>query len=193
MNLKTIKCSECKKEYDSKLKACSHCGYVNKKRKILQIIFYVVTIVLFTISILSLLKHIYINNFLNGLNKFVIDTVDEKFADNINTITEAYQLGNYPEKYSSKEFGIKAYNLNNFRVWSMSFCIVFIWFGIYLQHKNIKFGRWIKYIAIVVFIICQLVPLGFALSVRNKSIEDTNTITTNNYVNNSVFIPLKEN
>lgn len=163
MNLKTIKCSECGNEYDSKLKACSHCGYVNKKRKALQIIFYIITIVLFTISILSLLKHIYINNFLNGLNKFVIDTVDEKFADNINTITEAYQLGNYPEKYSSKEFGIKAYNLNNFRVWSMSFCIAFMWAGIYLQNKNIKFGKWIKYIAIVVFIIFQLLPLIYTI------------------------------
>lgn len=156
--MKTIKCSECGKEYNSKLKACSNCGYINKKRRTLQIVFYIITIFLFTISILSLLKYIYINNFLNGLNKFVTDKVNEEFANNIDTITEAYQLGNYPEQYGSKEFGIKAYNLNNFRIWSMSFCIVFIWLGIYLQNKNIKFGKWIKYIAIVVFIICQLLP-----------------------------------
>ena len=76
---------------------------------------------------------------------------------------EVSRTEKYIEQYGSKEFGIKAYNLNNFKIWSMSFCIAFIWFGIYLQHKNIKYGRWIKYIAIVVFILCQLLPLIYTI------------------------------
>lgn len=76
---------------------------------------------------------------------------------------EVSRTEKYIQQYGSKEFGIKAYNINNFRIWSMSFCIAFMWFGIYLQNKNIKYGRWIKYIAIVVFILCQLLPLIYTI------------------------------
>lgn len=185
-----VKCLECKKEYDSNLKVCPHCGYKNRVKQIINIILYSISTLLLITSILSMLRYHYENETVKNISGYF------DYGNMSEVVPQALEVSrteDYITQYGSKDFGIKAYNLNNFRVWSMSFCIVFIWFGIYLQHKNIKFGRWIKYIAIVVFIICQLVPLGFALSVRNKSIEDTNTITTNNYVNNSVFIPLKEN
>ena len=95
------------------------------------------------------------------------------------------------EKYGSKEYGITAYNLNNFRIWSISICIAFIWLGIYLQHKNMKLGKIIKYIAIVVFVICQLIPLGFDAIVRYKrGTPQIHTNITSNY--DSDLIPIKE-
>ena len=189
--MKQLKCSECGKEYDYRLKACPHCGYTNNKIKVIKIIFYLVTIILFIFSICSFLKYIYINNFINGLNEFATDEVDKQFATNIQTVAEAYQTIDYMEKYGSKEYGITAYNLNNFRIWSISICIAFIWLGIYLQHKNIKLGKILKYIAIVVFVICQLIPLGFDAIVRYKSgTPQIHTNITSNY--DSDLIPIKE-
>lgn len=189
--MKQVKCSECGKEYDYSLKDCPHCGYANNKRKAIKIIFYLITIILFIFSICSFLKYIYINNFINGLNEFATDEVDKQFATNIQTVTEAYQTIDYMEKYGSKEYGITAYNLNNFRIWSISICIAFIWLGIYLQHKNIKLGKILKYIAIVVFVICQLIPLGFDAIVRYKSAtSQIHTNITSNYDSN--LIPIKE-
>lgn len=185
-----VKCLECKKQYDYNLKVCPHCGYKNRVKQIINIILYSISTLLLITSILSMLRYHYENETVKNISGYF------DYGNMSEVVPKALEVSrteDYITQYGSKEFGIKAYNLNNFKIWSMSFCIVFIWLGIYLQNKNIKFGKWIKYIAIVIFIICQLVPLGFALSVRNKSIEDTNTITTNNYVNNSEFIPLKEN
>ncbi len=100
---------------------------------------------------------------------------------------EINRTDNYIEKYGSKEYGVKAYNINNFKIWSMSFCILFVWIGIYLQHKNIKFGKWIKYFAIMVFIIFQLLPFGYAIYVKNADVKYNTNVT-----NDSEFIPLKE-
>ena len=95
---------------------------------------------------------------------------------------EINRTDNYIEKYGSKEYGVKAYNINNFKIWSMSFCILFVWIGIYLQHKNIKFGKWIKYLAITIFIICQLIPFGYAMYVKYADVKDNTNITNNNEI-----------
>lgn len=159
--MKQIKCKECGKEYDGKLDMCPSCGYINQKQRVLKVILYAIAICLLIISVKSLLRHIYITNFLSDLNEFVIDTVDEQFANNINKATEGYQLGDYVEKYGSKTYGELAYTFDNIRIWSMSFCILLAFGGIYLKKKNAKIGNIIKYIGIALFIIFQLLPLGF--------------------------------
>lgn len=158
--MKKIRCSECGKEYDYKLKVCSNCGYTNRKRQIINIVLYSISTLLLIVSILSMLKYHYENETVNSISKY-FDY--ENMSEVVPQALEVSRTEKYIEQYGSKEFGIKAYNLNNFRIWSMSFCILIIWFGIYLQHKNIKFGKWIKYIAIVVFIICQLLPLIYTI------------------------------
>ncbi len=150
-----VKCMECGTEYDYKLKVCSNCGYVNRKRQIINIILYGISILLLIISILSMLRYHYENKAVNSISKY-FDY--DNMAEVIPQALEVSRTEKYIEQYGSKELGIKAYNLNNFRIWSMSFCILVIWLGIYLLHKNIKFGKWIKYVAIAVFVICQLLP-----------------------------------
>lgn len=107
-----------------------------------------------------MLRYHYENETIKDISKYF------NYGNMSETVYQALEVSRtetYIEQYGSKELGIKAYNLNNFKIWSMSFCIAFIWLGIYLQHKNIKFGKWVKYIAIVVFIICQLLPLIYTI------------------------------
>lgn len=158
--MKTIRCSECKKEYDYNLESCPNCGYKNKIKQIINIILYGISTLLLITSILSMLRYHYENEIVKDISKYF------DYGNMSEVIPQALEVSRtekYIEQYGSKEFGIKAYNFNNFRIWSMSFCILIIWLGIYLQHKNIKFGKWIKYIAIAVFIICQLLPLIYTI------------------------------
>lgn len=158
--MKKIKCFECQKQYDYNLKVCPHCGYKNKVKQIINIILYSISTLLLITSILSILRYNYENKTVNSISKY-FDYGN--MAEVIPQALEASRTEKYIEQYGSKEFGVKAYNLNNFRIWSMSFCILIIWLGIYLQHKNIKFGKWIKYIAIAIFIICQLLLLIYTI------------------------------
>lgn len=53
-------------------------------------------------------------------------------------ILKIHRLEDCDVKYGSAEFGEKAYYFNNLKIWSMSFCITFIWLGIWLKHKKQK-------------------------------------------------------
>lgn len=178
--MKLIKCSECGKEYDYKLDVCPNCGYVNKIKKFLNIIFYIISAILLLISLLSILENIYANKCIKEIQEYLIEEDFEDLSNTLGLIANDYKIQEYIEKYGSKEYGEKAYNLNNLRMWSMSFCIVTIWLGIYLKKKNIKIGNIIKYIAIVVFIVFQLLPFGYAIYVRNIKVEDNTNITNSN-------------
>lgn len=112
-----------------------------------------------------MLRNVYTNKAFNEMEDFFENHISDNYSQAFDVGRNFEEREKYIESYGSEEYGIRAYNLNNFRIWSMSFCIVFIWLGIYLQHKNIKLGKWIKYIAIVVFIICQLLPLGYTIYV----------------------------
>lgn len=68
--------------------------------------------------------------------------------------------------YGDEKVGTIVYYLNKVRFWSMSICILGIWIGMYLQHKNIKFGKWIKYITIGIFIFLQLLPLIYNIQLK---------------------------
>lgn len=155
-----VKCLECKKQYDYNLKVCPHCGYKNRVKQIINIILYSISTLLLITSILSMLRYHYENETVKNISGYF------DYGNMSEVVPQALEVSRtekYIQQYGSKEFGIKAYNINNFRIWSMSFCIAFMWFGIYLQNKNIKYGRWIKYIAIVVFILCQLLPLIYTI------------------------------
>ena len=185
--MKLIKCSECGKEYDYKLDVCPNCGYVNKIKKFFNIIFYIISTILLLISLLSVLENIYANKCIKEMQEYIVKEDLENLSSTFELVAKNYKIQNYYEMYGSKEYGEKAYNLNNLRMWSMSFCIVTIWFGIYLKKKNIKIGNIIKYIAIVVFIVFQLLHFGYVIYVRNIKVEDNTNIT-----NSNELIELKE-
>lgn len=163
--MKQIKCSECNKEYDIKLNVCPHCGYENKNKKIINIILYVISAILVIISLLSILENVFINKFTSGLQDYLIEAEVEELSNTLGYVAEAYKTDGYIEKYGSKTYGEIAYNLSNIRTFSMCFCILFIWIGVYLKNKNIKFSNVIKYIAIAVFIIFQLIPFVYDICI----------------------------
>ena len=165
--MKKIKCSECDKEYDYKQNACPHCGYSNKIRKTINTILYIIGIILVLISVKTILKNIHINKFVNDVNGYLIDAEQEELVTTFKYVFEDVTIGDYQEKYGSAEIGKVAYKLDNIRTCSMCFCIFFIWIGEYLKNKNIKMGNIIKYVAIVVFILFQLIPFFYAIGVQN--------------------------
>lgn len=193
-----VKCSECGKEYDYKLKTCSNCGYTNRKKQIVNIILYSLSIILFIISVCRCLELFYTNKITNEITETLkqYDLVQESNA--VETIVDYLKTQDLIVSYGSKTYSIVAYNIKNISICSISLCMIFIWFGIWLKNKNIKFGNILKYIAIVIFIIFQLLPLGFAICV-NTRISKSSSETTNNsskyevmLENNSKLIPMKE-
>ena len=60
-------------------------------------------------------------------------------------------------------------------------------YTVFGKQKNIKIGNIIKYIAIVVFIVFQLLHFGYVIYVRNIKVEDNTNIT-----NSNELIELKE-
>lgn len=145
--MKTIRCSECKKEYDYNLSSCPHCGYKNKQilfkkcKRIAILILFIISIFLFILSVKSIL---------NGISQ--------------NDMQEYYTM------YGDEKAGTIAYYLNKMRFWSMSVCILGIWGGMFLKNKNIKCGKWIKYIFVILFVLFQVLPLFYAISIKGGKV-----------------------
>lgn len=150
--MKTIKCSECGKEYDYNLNVCPHCGYDNKikkeKQRIIKIILIAISVLLLIISLSSILK--------GGSDK---------------------ELQEYYEKYGSEEFGSVAYSLNRVRFSTLGVGIAMLWVVTYLKNKNLILSKILKYLIITVLVITQFLPLGYAIYLKNL---DTDTLSNNN-------------
>ena len=154
-------------------------GYKNNiisLKNIIKIILYIISFILFTISIISMLRY----HFENQIIEIVGDEAnyylkEDNMSELLPQILKIHRLEDYDVKYGSTDFGEKAYYFNNLKIWSMSFCIAFIWCGIWLKNKKFKIiGKIIKYIAIVVFIIFQLLPIGYDIYVINSTDEESN-------------------
>lgn len=82
-------------------------------------------------------------------------------------------INEYTEKYGSKEYGMTAFILNTLRLYSIPFCFIGIAIGAIFQYivgtrrldmKQKGFGLIITFITLLV--ICQVLPLIFAIVVR---------------------------
>lgn len=83
------------------------------------------------------------------------------------------EIDEYTQKYGSKEYGMTAFILNKVRQYSIPFCFIGIAMGAIFQYvvgtrrldmKQKGFGTIIACITILV--ICQVLPLIFAIVVR---------------------------
>ena len=160
-------------------------GYGNKIKKLVNIIFFCISIALVTISLYKCLEIHFTNKVisnvqedLNGVEYGSFGDLGEIFKKSVNH----NELEKYSEKYGSIEYGKQAYSLNNLRICSMSFCIFALWLGIAVKKKNLKLGNFIKYISIVVFIMFQLIPLGYDIYVKySDSTNEENSYNVTDY------------
>lgn len=83
------------------------------------------------------------------------------------------EMNEYTRKYGSQEYGMTAFILNKIRLYSIPFCFIGIAIGALYQYvlgtrrldmKHKGFGLIIAFITILV--ICQVLPLIFAIVVR---------------------------
>ena len=92
-------------------------------------------------------------------------------------VEESQEVNNdideYTRKYGSKEYGMTAYILNKVRLFSIPFCFVAVVIGALYQYilgtrrldmKHRGFGIIIA--SVTILVICQLLPLIFAIVVR---------------------------
>ena len=95
----------------------------------------------------------------------------------------------YSEKYGSEQYGRTAYYIDKIGSSTLGVWIITICIGIYLKNKNLKLSKIIKVIAIVMLVITQLLPLGYAIFVKNQR-SLTNTVT--NHITNDEYVILRE-
>ena len=83
------------------------------------------------------------------------------------------EMDEYTRKYGSQEYGMTAFILNKIRLYSIPFCFIGIVIGALYQYvlgtrrldmKHKGFGLIIAFVTILV--ICQVLPLIFAIVVR---------------------------
>lgn len=108
-----IKCSECGKEYDYKLKTCSNCGYTNRKKQIINIILYSVSIILFVISVCRCLELFYTNKITNEITATLKEYDYVQESKTVETIVDYLKTHNFENNYGSIAYGKVAYNLDN--------------------------------------------------------------------------------
>lgn len=87
---------------------------------------------------------------------------------------ELKEIKDYNEAYGSEAYGMTAYILNKIRIYSIPFCFVGIAFAAIYQYiigvRRIELreqGFALMTIMITIFVICQILPLVFAIVVQN--------------------------
>lgn len=87
---------------------------------------------------------------------------------------ELKEMKDYNEAYGSEAYGMTAYILNKIRIYSIPFCFVGIAFAAIYQYiigiRRVEIrerGFSLMVIMITVFVICQILPLVFAIVVQN--------------------------
>lgn len=113
--------------------------------------------------------------FATNQNNLEVNTINNETTSEIMEIKEDLQQGmdKYTEKYGSETYGMVAYILNIIRIYSIPFCFVGIAIGgIYqyaigtrrLDMKQKGFALILSFVTILV--ICQVLPLIFAVVVK---------------------------
>ena len=102
----------------------------------------------------------------------VIDNETESKLVEIKQSNEK-SLAAYQEKYGSKSYGLVAYILNLVRIYSIPFCFLGIAIGAIHQYvigirklDTLEKGMGLIVTFVTILIICQILPLAFAIVVR---------------------------
>lgn len=101
--------------------------------------------------------------------------IDEKTESKIVEIkeTQTKSLEDYREKYGSDAYGLVAYILNIIRIYSIPFCFLGIAIGAIHQYvigirklDTLEKGMGLVVTFVVLLIICQVLPLAFAMFIK---------------------------
>lgn len=102
----------------------------------------------------------------------VIDNATESKLIEIKE-TQAKSLQDYKDKYGSNEYGLVAYILNLVRIYSIPLCFLGIAIGAIYQYiigirklDTLEKGMRVMVTFVTLLIICQVLPLAFAMFVK---------------------------
>ncbi len=101
--------------------------------------------------------------------------IDEKTESKLVEIkeTQTKSIEDYKEKYGSDTYGLVAYILNIIRIYSIPFCFLGIAIGAIHQYvigirklDTLEKGMGLVVTFVVLLIVCQVLPLAFAMFVK---------------------------
>lgn len=128
------------------------------------------TIAIFTILIMILGIFTFTNR-VYAAEKAIDETTESKLVEIKETQTKSLQ--DYQEKYGSDAYGLVAYILNIIRIYSIPFCFLGIAIGAIHQYvigirklDTLEKGMGLIVTFVTLLIICQVLPLAFAMFVK---------------------------
>ena len=128
------------------------------------------TIAIFTILIM-ILGIFTITNKVYAADKAIDEQTESKLVEIKETQTKS--LEDYQEKYGSDAYGLVAYILNIVRIYSIPFCFLGIAIGAIHQYvigirklDTLEKGMGLIVTFVTLLIICQILPLAFAMFVK---------------------------
>lgn len=128
------------------------------------------TIAIFTILII-ILGIFTITNKVYATDKAIDEKTESKLVEIKETQTKS--LEDYQEKYGSDAYGLVAYILNIVRIYSIPFCFLGIAIGAIHQYvigirklDTLEKGMGLIVTFVTILIICQVLPLAFAMFVK---------------------------
>ena len=128
------------------------------------------TIAVFTILILILGIFTFTNRVYSA-EKAIDETTESKLVEIKETQTKSLQ--DYQEKYGSDAYGLVAYILNIVRIYSIPFCFLGIAVSAIYQYMigirkldTQEKGLYMMIGFITILVICQILPLAFAIVVK---------------------------
>lgn len=136
-----------------------------KGAKIMKKTIAIITVIIMTLGIFTLTNKVYAAE----------KAIDEKTESKIVEIKESQtkSLQDYQEKYGSDAYGTVAYILNIVRIYSIPFCFLGIAIGAIHQYvigirklDTLEKGMGLIVTFVTLLIICQILPLAFAMFVK---------------------------
>lgn len=123
-------------------------------------------------TILTMILGIFIfTNKVYATEKAIDDQTESKLVEIKETQTKS--LEDYQEKYGSDAYGLVAYILNIVRIYSIPFCFLGIAIGAIHQYiigirklDTLEKGMGLIVTFVTLLIICQVLPLAFAMFVK---------------------------
>lgn len=125
----------------------------------------VFTILIIILGIFTFTNRVY------ATEKAIDESTESKLVEIKETQTKSLQ--DYQEKYGSDAYGLVAYILNIIRIYSIPFCFLGIAIGAIHQYvigirklDTLEKGMGLIVTFVTVLIICQVLPLAFAMFVK---------------------------
>lgn len=125
----------------------------------------IITILIMILGIFTIANKVY------AADKAIDEKTESKLVEIKETQTKS--LEDYQEKYGSDAYGLVAYILNIVRIYSIPFCFLGIAIGAIHQYvigirklDTLEKGMGLIVTFVTILIICQVLPLAFAMFVK---------------------------